>query len=240
MIPALDAFFLNSNDARNLWNNKKKQIKLEDLKKPIQINDHCQIILPHDFLYCTEGEWKELQAGDMQEKNVKNEKNNISTYYNIAKLAEANNLPNDAIALDIGPASVKKICDFLEGARAVMWNGPAGYFENEAFAQGTMEIAQKIINLTRQKNKKSQNGFNNNEKNDKFSYFTSVVGGGDSLAAFQRLDFSGNILSIREKMLVKAEFSGQMAISYACTGGGAFLAWLENPALPGVEALRVG
>lgn len=71
--------------------------------------------------------------------------------------------PTD-IALDIGPRSVKRFAEALRGAKSVLWNGPMGLFENEAFAHGTMGVAEAIGAV---------DGF-------------TVVGGGDSVAAIQR------------------------------------------------------
>jgi phosphoglycerate kinase len=70
----------------------------------------------------------------------------------------------DDMALDIGPASVKRFAEAVRDAKSVFWNGPMGLFENEAFAAGTLGVAEAIG---------ASPGF-------------TVVGGGDSVAAIQR------------------------------------------------------
>ncbi len=92
-----------------------------------------------------------------------------------ALIKELNCIENDDIILDIGPKTIHSINLILENSKTVLWNGPAGYFENPNFAVGSIEIAKKIINL----------------KNNIYS----VAGGGDTIAllnkinAFKKLDF---------------------------------------------------
>ena len=76
---------------------------------------------------------------------------------------------NDII-LDIGPKTIKKIHDIIDLSKTILWNGPAGYFENKNFSLGTISIAKKISN--------------NTEKNS----LISIVGGGDTLAAIKNND----------------------------------------------------
>ena len=77
--------------------------------------------------------------------------------------------------LDIGPKTLNTISSILDYSKTVLWNGPAGYFENPNFAVGSKEIAKKIIDL----------------KNNIYS----VAGGGDTIAilneanAFKKLNF---------------------------------------------------
>ena len=106
-------------------------------------------------------------------------------------------VPNGWMALDIGPATVKLFKDEIDKAGTILWNGPMGVFEMKPFAAGTMEIAKAVAQAKA----------------------TSIVGGGDSVAAVKR---SG-----------MAEW-----INHISTGGGAALEFLEGKALPGVEALR--
>jgi len=70
----------------------------------------------------------------------------------------------DELILDIGPKSIKSINDIIERSSTILWNGPAGYFENPSFAKGSIEIANKIV-----------------EKNKDNSIY-SVAGGGDTVA----------------------------------------------------------
>lgn len=109
----------------------------------------------------------------------------------------ASPIPSGQMGLDIGPKTVKLYSDVIAKAKTIVWNGPMGVFETPAFAHGTVKIAQAIAN-------------NRNS--------TSIVGGGDSVAAVQEAGVAGKI-------------------SHISTGGGASLEFLEGRKLPGVEAL---
>jgi len=80
------------------------------------------------------------------------------------KIKELNDVSEDELILDIGPKSIKNINNIIEESNTVLWNGPAGYFENPSFAKGSLEIMKKII-----------------EKN-KINTIYSVAGGGDTVA----------------------------------------------------------
>lgn len=105
--------------------------------------------------------------------------------------------PADWMALDIGPKTIRLFVDEISRARTIVWNGPMGVFEMPAFAHGTMQVAQAVANNT---------------------VATSIVGGGDSVAAVYQA-------GVAEK------------ITHISTGGGASLEFLEGKKLPGVEAL---
>ena len=105
--------------------------------------------------------------------------------------------PADWMALDIGPKTIGLFVDEISRARTIVWNGPMGVFEMPAFAHGTMQVAQAVANNT---------------------VATSIVGGGDSVAAVHQA-------GVAEK------------ITHISTGGGASLEFLEGKKLPGVEAL---
>ncbi len=107
--------------------------------------------------------------------------------------------PADQMGLDIGPKSVAAYAAEISKAKTIVWNGPMGVFEMPAFARGTLEIAKAVAAATG-------------------AGATSIVGGGDSVAAVHQ---SG----VADK------------ISHISTGGGASLEFLAGRKLPGVEAL---
>ena len=81
-----------------------------------------------------------------------------------AEIKELNNISKDELILDIGPKTIKAINLLIEESSTILWNGPAGYFENPNFAKGSVEIAKKII-----------------EKNKNNTIY-SVAGGGDTVS----------------------------------------------------------
>jgi phosphoglycerate kinase len=115
----------------------------------------------------------------------------------IQHIGEGQTIPADMMALDIGPKSVELFETEIATARTIVWNGPMGVFEIDAFAKGTRKIADAV----------AENGA-----------ATSIVGGGDSVAAVKAAGVAGKI-------------------SHISTGGGASLEFLEGKRLPGVEAL---
>ena len=85
-----------------------------------------------------------------------------------------NDVLEDELILDIGPKSIKNINNIIEESNTILWNGPAGYFENPNFAKGSIEIAKKII-----------------EKN-KSNTIYSVAGGGDTVALLNSMGAINN------------------------------------------------
>tara|TARA_Y100001970_G_scaffold286568_1_gene409029 strand:+ start:722 stop:1900 length:1179 start_codon:yes stop_codon:yes gene_type:complete len=89
-------------------------------------------------------------------------------------IKDLKNISNDEIILDIGDKSIKKIIHIIEKSNTILWNGPAGYFENQNFAKGSFEIFKKIY-----------------EKN-KANTIYSVAGGGDTIAFLNSLNINNN------------------------------------------------
>ncbi len=87
-----------------------------------------------------------------------------------SKIKELNDLDEDDLILDIGPKTLNKIKNVIDNSQTILWNGPAGYFENPNFAKGSYEIAKKIV----QKNK------------DNLIY--SVAGGGDTISVLNKIN----------------------------------------------------
>ena len=86
-----------------------------------------------------------------------------------SKIKSLNEIENDDLILDIGPKTIEKIKLIIERSKTLLWNGPAGYFENINFANGSFEIAKKIV-----------------EKNNNNSIY-SVAGGGDTIAVLNQV-----------------------------------------------------
>lgn len=114
-----------------------------------------------------------------------------------AMIVESCKIPEGWMGLDIGPKTQAMFADAVKDAGTVIWNGPMGVSEWEAFASGTIAVATAIAE----------------------SDAISIIGGGDSAAAIQKLGFA-------DKM------------SHISTGGGASLEYLEGKELPGIAALN--
>jgi len=85
-----------------------------------------------------------------------------------------NDIFKDELILDIGPKSIKNINNIIEKSNTILWNGPAGYFENPNFAKGSLEIAKKIVEM------------------NKTNTIYSVAGGGDTVALLNSMDEINN------------------------------------------------
>jgi len=90
------------------------------------------------------------------------------------QIKELNEVSSDEMILDIGPKTISIINNIIEESNTILWNGPAGYFENPSFANGSIQIAKKII-----------------EKN-KFNKVYSVAGGGDTVSLLNSLNSINN------------------------------------------------
>ena len=86
------------------------------------------------------------------------------------QIKELNEVSSDEMILDIGPKTISMINNIIDESNTILWNGPAGYFENPNFANGSIEIAKKII------------------ENNKSSKIYSVAGGGDTVSLLNSLN----------------------------------------------------
>ncbi|HJA58749.1 MAG TPA: phosphoglycerate kinase [Firmicutes bacterium] len=109
----------------------------------------------------------------------------------------SDSIPADKMGLDIGPKTRELFAEAVKAAKTVIWNGPMGVFENDELAKGTIAVAQALAD----------------------SDATTIVGGGDSAAAVEKLGFADKITHIS-------------------TGGGASLEFLEGLELPGIACLN--
>ena len=91
-----------------------------------------------------------------------------------AKIKDASKVSENELILDIGPKTIQTINKLIEKSETILWNGPAGYFENPNFAKGSLEIANKIV-----------------EKN-KSNTIYSVAGGGDTVALLNGIGVISN------------------------------------------------
>jgi len=159
LIPKFDNIIIVGGMANNIIKYKGhnigksiKEINCETIIKEIfetSKNHSCKITFPEDVL-----------VG----KNI----NDNST------IKELNDIENDDLILDIGPKTVKKVKDIIKISKTVLWNGPAGYFENPNFASGSYEIVKALV------------------KKNKQNLIYSVVGGGDTIALINQLNVIQN------------------------------------------------
>jgi phosphoglycerate kinase len=114
-----------------------------------------------------------------------------------SKIVDIKAIPDGWMGMDIGPATVRLFETAITGAGTVVWNGPMGVFEFDRFAEGTRAVAKAVAE----------------------SGAVSIVGGGDSAAAVEKLGFA-------------------QKITHISTGGGASLEFLEGKELPGIACLE--
>jgi phosphoglycerate kinase len=113
-----------------------------------------------------------------------------------ARVVSVGEVPLDWMGLDIGPDSITGYAGVIRSAKTIFWNGPMGVFEIDQFARGTEEVAKAIAETDA----------------------TSVIGGGDSVAALKKIHLEDQV-------------------TFVSTGGGASLELIEGKTLPGVESL---
>tara|TARA_A100001015_G_scaffold225774_1_gene254923 strand:- start:234 stop:1424 length:1191 start_codon:yes stop_codon:yes gene_type:complete len=91
-----------------------------------------------------------------------------SEFKGSGKIKEPDSIGKEEIILDVGPETIKKIEGIIDQSNTVLWNGPAGYFENKNFSTGTLAIAKKISENTARKS------------------LISILGGGDTISAINK------------------------------------------------------
>ena len=133
--------YKNLKVGKSLVENNTKEIIDKIYKKAIENN--CEIMIPEDCMVGTsfEGEGKNKDIGKIRDNEI---------------------------ILDIGPSTIRNIIKKIDQSNTVLWNGPAGYFENENFANGTRSIAKTISKNTLERS------------------LISVLGGGDTLSAINK------------------------------------------------------
>ena len=155
LIPKFDNIIIVGGMANNILSHKGNSIGKSIKEKGCEMiideifeasNNHsCKIIYPEDVL-----------VG----KNI-NDK---------SKIKELDNIEDNDLILDIGPKTINKIKNVIKISKTVLWNGPAGYFQNPNFANGSYEIAKAIV------------------KNNKDKSMYSVAGGGDTIALINQIN----------------------------------------------------
>jgi len=149
LIPKFDNIIIVGGMANNII-----KYKGHEIGKSIQEND-CDQIIEEIFSLSKKESCKIVYPEDVAVgKNLNGS----------PEIKELNNVLKDELILDIGPKTIKTINQLIEESSTILWNGPAGYFENSKFANGSMEIAKKIV-----------------EKNKNDTIY-SVAGGGDTVA----------------------------------------------------------
>ena len=155
LIPKFDNMIIVGGMANNILNYQGKSIG-KSIKE-----DNCEKII-HEIFETS----KNHSCTITYPQDVSVGKN----FYDNSKIKEIDKILDDDLILDIGPKSINKIKNIIENSETVLWNGPAGYFENPNFAKGSYEIAKAII------------------KKNKDKTIFSVAGGGDTIAVINQIN----------------------------------------------------
>ncbi len=155
LIPKFDNIIIVGGMANNILSYKGNQIG-RSIKE-----ENCEIIIDEIFKTSKNHSCKITFPEDVLVGKNMNGKSRVK---------ELNEINNNDLILDIGPKTIKKIKDIIEISKTILWNGPAGYFENPNFANGSYEIAKSII------------------KKNKNKSIYSVVGGGDTVALINQIN----------------------------------------------------
>ena len=155
LIPKFDNMIIVGGMANNILNYQGKSIG-KSIKE-----DNCEKII-HEIFETS----KNYSCTITYPQDVSVGKN----FYDNSKIKEIDNILDDEFILDIGPKTINKIKNIIENSETVLWNGPAGYFENPNFAKGSYEIAKAIV------------------KKNKDKRIFSVAGGGDTIAVINQIN----------------------------------------------------
>ncbi|MDB9811268.1 phosphoglycerate kinase [Candidatus Pelagibacter sp.] len=159
LIPKFDNIIIVGGMANNII-----KYRGYNIGKSIQ-EDNCDKIIEEIFFLSNKHNCKIVYPEDFAVSKDLNGSSEIKGF---------NDVLEDDLILDIGPKSIKNINNIIEESSTILWNGPAGYFENTNFAKGSIAIAKKII-----------------EKNKTNTIF-SVAGGGDTVALLNSMSADNN------------------------------------------------
>ena len=159
LIPKFDNIIFVGGMANNIL-----KFNGHNIGKSIQ-EDHCDKMIEEIFSLSVKKNCKIIYPEDV---TVGKELNGSP------EIKELKDVSEDELILDIGPKSIKNISNIIAESNTILWNGPAGYFENPSFAKGSLEIIKKII------------------EKSKTNTIYSVVGGGDTVALLNSVNAVNN------------------------------------------------
>ena len=155
LIPKFDNIIVVGGMANNILKYQGYEIG-----KSLQ-EDGCNLIIKEIFMLSKKENCKIIYPEDAVTGKSLND---------LPEVKKLENINKDDLILDIGPKTIKTINNLIDKSNTILWNGPAGYFENPSFAKGSIEIAKKIV-----------------EKNNNKTIY-SVAGGGDTVALLNIID----------------------------------------------------